>query len=198
MLASITPLGERGRHQKWPLTVAFYLVGSTLGGAALGTVAALAGSLVRRVAHPSGPVALAVIALAALGAVAIDSRRWGPVPSIRRQVNEDWLNQYRSWVYGIGFGLQLGAGLLTVVTSASTYLLVVVAVLSPTPGLAVALGTAYGVARALPIVLTARVRTFPQLGELHRRVSSWQPRAGRLTLATELLIALVAVAWAFR
>jgi hypothetical protein len=31
-------------------------------------------------------------------------------PSWQRQVDERWLTTYRGWVYGAGFGFQLGAG----------------------------------------------------------------------------------------
>ncbi len=197
MLASITPLGERGRNRRWPVTVAFYLVGSAAGGAVLGAVAGSAGVLLGRVARPSPTVVLVVMGASAAAALAVDTRPSRPVPSIRRQVNEDWLRQYRSWVYGMGFGLQLGAGVATVVTSAATYLVVVAAgAATTTAGLAagVLVGTAYGLGRALPILMTARVTTFTQLRALHHRLSSWQPGARRLTLATELLVALVAVA----
>ena len=37
----------------------------------------------------------------------------------RRQVNEDWMARYRGWAYGAGFGLQLGLGVVTIVTTAS-------------------------------------------------------------------------------
>jgi hypothetical protein len=192
MLASITPLGERGRNRRWGTTVAFYLLGSTAGGAALGTVAGLAGSLARRAAHPSASVTLTAVAVAALCALVIDARRSSRVPSIRRQVNEDWLRQYRSWVYGLGFGLQLGAGVATVVTSASIYLVFVVALCAPSMALAVAIGSAFGLVRALPVLLTARVTTFAQLGRLHQWLSSLQPGARRLTLATEFMAAVAA------
>jgi hypothetical protein len=192
MLASITPLGERGRHRRWGVTVAFYLLGSTAGGAALGGTAGLMGLLARRAIHPSAMVALLAVAVAALGALAIDARQTGRVPSIRRQVNEDWLRQYRSWVYGLGFGLQLGVGVATVVTSASIYLVIVVALCAPNVGLAVAIGAAFGVVRALPVLLTARVKTFAQLGRLHQWLASLQPGARRLTLATELVAAVAA------
>ena len=42
-------------------------------------------------------------------------------PGPRRQVNERWLDEYRGWVYGLGFGAQLGLGVTTVITSAATY-----------------------------------------------------------------------------
>ena len=192
MLASITPLGERGRNQRWPVTVGFYLLGSLVGGAALGTAAGLAGSALRRVAHLSDTATLLVVALAALGALLLDLSRSGRIPSLRRQVNEDWLVAYRNWVYAMGFGLQLGAGVATVVTTASTYLVVVAALAPQSLGPAVAIGCTYGLARALPILFTARVATFPQLAQLHQRMSSWLGSARRLTLATELAVAVVA------
>ena len=43
MLASITPLGERGRNATWAITVTAFTVGATLAGAAVG---ALLGGLV--------------------------------------------------------------------------------------------------------------------------------------------------------
>ena len=33
-------------------------------------------------------------------------------------VHEQWLTRYRGWVYGVGFGAQLGFGLVTIITSA--------------------------------------------------------------------------------
>jgi hypothetical protein len=192
MLASITPLGERGRNQQWPVTVAFYLLGSVAGGALLGALAGLLGWGLRSAVHRSTAASLVAVGAAAAAALAIDLRRRGSVPSVRRQVNEDWLRRYRSWVYGVGFGFQLGAGVITVVTSASTYLVVVVALFAPSVWLAVAITTAYGLARALPVLLTARVTTFPKLGALHQRLSAWLPGARRLTLATEFLVAVTA------
>ena len=44
MLASITPLGERGRGRHWGATVAAYLAGSVVGGGALGGLLGLAGA----------------------------------------------------------------------------------------------------------------------------------------------------------
>ena len=172
--------------------MAFYLLGTTLGGAALGGAAGLGGVVLRRASHLSGSVALVAVAAGAVAALMLDARGARPVPSVRRQVNEDWLRRYRSWVYGMGFGLQLGAALPTIVTSAASYLMVVVAVLSPTFASAVVIGTVYGLARGLPILATARVTSFTQLGRLHERLSSLRPAARRMTLGTELLVALVA------
>ena len=50
---------------------------------------------------------------AAILAAASDSRLGGfHLPFHSRQVNERWLDQFRPWVYGAGFGWQIGAGLV--------------------------------------------------------------------------------------
>ena len=49
----------------------------------------------------------------------------GRMPGPRRQVNERWLDEYRGWVYGLGFGAQLGLGVSTVVSSAATYVAII-------------------------------------------------------------------------
>src|SRR4051812_49630441 len=68
MLGSITPLGERGRGSRWGITISAYLVGSALGGAALGTVLGWIGSPL----GVSSDARLAVLALALAAAIAFD------------------------------------------------------------------------------------------------------------------------------
>src|ERR1700737_74390 len=104
MLASIHPLGERAKHNRWAVTVAFYLLGSVTAGALLGAALGTIG------VHGTPAIVAALCVVAAL----VDASRWR-VPSWRRQVNEDWLRRYRGWVYGIGFGFQLGLGVVTIV-----------------------------------------------------------------------------------
>ncbi len=52
------------------------------------------------------------------------------IPIHRRQVNERWLDQFRPWVYGAGFGWQIGSGLATYVVTPAVYLMIVLAALS--------------------------------------------------------------------
>src|SRR5689334_9059412 len=120
MLTSISPLGERARGHRWGITVTAYVVASVLGGLTTGAILGLAGSWL----EVSELVAAAVCAVAA---VADLLRR---VPSLHRQVDEDWLTRYRGWVYGVGFGYQLGLGFVTVVTSAATYAMLALCLLS--------------------------------------------------------------------
>src|SRR6266542_2787419 len=120
MLGSITPLGERGRGQRWGLTVVAFFVGSTAGAAAVGALLGLAG----RAAMGTGGLRERLIFLtAAIGVgAALDARILGVrLPTVRRQVNEDWLHRYRGWVYGLGFGVQLGVGFSTVVAISAVY-----------------------------------------------------------------------------
>lgn len=70
----------------------------------------------------------------ALGvAVAVDLRP-GSAPGPRRQVDERWLDEFRGWVYGLGYGTQLGLGVSTVVSSAATYAALLAALLCADPG----------------------------------------------------------------
>src|ERR1700730_4317784 len=120
MLASITPLGERGRRSTWGVTVSAFLVGATIAGAGLG---ALAGGVGRATFGRSlgADTGLLVLAVALAVAVAVDLK-FRATPGPRRQVNERWLDEFRGWVYGLGFGAQLGLGVTTIVSSAATCL----------------------------------------------------------------------------
>jgi hypothetical protein len=164
MLSSIHPLGERGRHNRWGLTVAAHLVGSWAGGVAAFTLAALAG-----LALPDDAVWIAALVAAAAAAVEVRGRR---IPGPRRQVNEDWLNRYRGWVYGAGFGFQLGAGLMTIVTTTAVYVALALTALSHDVAAGAVVGSVYGIVRSLPLLAAGRVRTGAQLASLHRRLRS--------------------------
>ena len=70
-----------------------------------------------------------------MAAAAVDAGVLGfRPPFLRRQVNEDWLSNYRSWVYGGGFGWQIGFGVATYVMTAAVPLLIIVGVLGASRG----------------------------------------------------------------
>src|SRR5437763_3403769 len=110
MLASITPLGERGRRSHWGLTAAAFLIAATVAGAAAGALLGAAGSVVLSGVAVSGRVA--VFAAGAILALVVDVSPLR-VPGPRRQVDERWRDEYRGWVYGVGYGAQLGEGVTT-------------------------------------------------------------------------------------
>jgi hypothetical protein len=193
MLSSISPLGERARNSRWWLTTTAYVVGSVTGGLALGALAALVGSLVPESWRSSPWVLGAVALLLALGVV-VDARSGGHgVPSWRRQVDVRWLDAYRGWVMGLGFGTQLGFGLVTIVTSTTTYAVVLFAALSGNVAVGLAIGGAFGLVRALPVPFSAGVRDREALHMLFARLDSWA-RPADLAARVALAGAAAAVA----
>jgi hypothetical protein len=194
MLGSITPLGERGRGRRWHVTAALYIVSSFVGGAAVGAVLGLAGV---PVAPVPAAARLAVLgAIVALG-IAVDRHAFGfALPSPRRQVDEEWLTRYRGWVVGVGFGVQLGVGIVTVVTSSTTYACLVAAFVSARPLAGAAIGGTFGLVRGTALLLVAGVRSPERLGLVDRAVRRFDAPAARATLAAQAVLAIAAAAFA--
>jgi membrane associated rhomboid family serine protease len=193
MLASISPVGEAARGQRWPVTVTAYLVASTLGG---GIVGALAGGLGQAAfavtGRPSAAASVAALAVLAALVLAVDRGRvsWR-VPSWQRQVDERWLTTYRGWVYGAGFGFQLGAGVLTRIATAAVYLLLAAAAATGSLTTGALLGAFFGTVRALPILLARRHRDPASLNAFHQRMDAAAPTADRVTSAVVALATAV-------
>lgn len=201
MLASISPVGEASRGQRWTITAIAYLVASTVGGAAIGVLAGGLGWLAVRGLSAAGwatpgPVLLGGLALAGLVALAADTGRL-PVrlPSWQRQVDERWLTAYRGWVYGAGFGFQLGAAVFTRIPTAATHLLLLFAVASASLPTGLLLGATFGLVRALPLLTTAPLHEPAGLQRYHRYLDARAPLAQRLTSVTiGAAVAVLAVA----
>ena len=129
MLSTITPMAERSRGRRWGLTAAWFILGATLGGATLGALAVACASVVGLLDLPARAV-LGTAAVLALVTAGMDLGIGTRMPHHRRQVDELWLDQFRSWVYGIGFGFQIGTGLMTYIMTAAVYLTVMMAALT--------------------------------------------------------------------
>jgi hypothetical protein len=189
MLASITPLGERSRGSSWNVTATAFVIGAAAAGGLAGAALGALGSLLPGGEHARA-VALAAVLAAALLFDATPLRR--RLPSTRRQVNEDWLGRYRGWVYGIGFGAQLGVGVVTIVSTAMVYAAVACALLCPSVAACALVGVCFGTVRGVSLLPARRARDPGSLVALHRRVQELE-RSVR-TVATWLeLLALVAV-----
>jgi MFS family permease len=185
MLSSLTPLAERGRGHRYRTTVAWFIVGGFIGGCALGATAGLLAIGVR-VLGPSNGAVLAVAALMAAIAFASDLELFGfRLPIHHRQVNERWLDQFRAWVYGVGFGFQIGMGLATYIMTAALYLLLVLSALSQSVVVAVALGATFGLVRGLAVLLGRAITNTESLRSFHRRFSAIGPEIRLLTIAVE-------------
>ncbi|HVE64861.1 MAG TPA: hypothetical protein VNB94_13810 [Mycobacteriales bacterium] len=182
MLTSITPLGERGRQRRWAATVTAYTVGSVAAGSLLGGLLGL-------LPDPPSRAAVGLLAAACLIAAVLDWRP-GWLPTVRRQVNEDWLNAYRGWVCGAGYGLQLGLGVVTIVTTASVYVVLLAAALAGSWWESVLIGATFGSCRALPALLLRSVTTTTRLVALSRRLGRWATPAARTTSSSLALLGI--------
>lgn len=190
MLSSITPLAEQGRGHRYRTTAAWFVVGAVLGGASLGLVmAALAAAV--HVIGASNTVLAAVAAVACLVTIESDTGLGGfRLPVHHRQVNERWLDQFRPWVYGAGFGWQIGAGLATYIKTCAVYLMIVLAVLTGSPGAALLVGVTFGLVRGMAVILGRHITSSAKLAEFHRRFAQFEPLA---RTATTLCVAAVAL-----
>jgi sulfite exporter TauE/SafE len=165
MLASIHPLGERARKRRWGVTVSAYVLGSSVAAALLGGAL---GGVGRVLSLSPAATAVAAAVLCAVG-LAFDLHAGGlELPTIHRQVDKDWLDRYRGWVVGVGFGVQLGLGVVTIVNTAAVYVAFGLALLTGSVAGGVVVGATFGLARALVILGVARVRRPDQSS-----VSAW-------------------------
>lgn len=190
MLTSISPVGEHGRGQRWWLTVTAYVLGSVGGGAATGGMAGAIGAVA--LGWLGDAAALTVLAVAAVTAAALEpvSER---LPMVRRQVDEDWLTRYRGWVYGAGFGFQLGAAFTTHVSSSLVHLTFAAALLTRSVAAGAAVGVVFGLVRALPVTALRGVDTSGALAATHRRLHRSRATVARVTRACAGMAAIVLV-----
>ncbi len=194
MLSSITPLGERGRAQRWWLTATAYIVGSALGGLVVGALLGGLGAALLAIGIAESLLAglAVVLGVAALVFDAAGSRL--RLPRYGRQVNEDWMSTYRGWVYGGGYGLQLGAGLTTIVTAGLVYLVFALCLLSGSVLDGAVLGVVFGLSRGLALLSARHVHDGDDLVAFHRRLQRLAPIARVATVLAEVLVIVVGVA----
>lgn len=182
MLTSITPLGERSRGMSWLITVVWFTIASVLGGAAIGGAFGVAGAELPRSAM--GPLLL-VTSFGAIAGSLADARRFGlHVPTLKRQVNDQWLYRYRGWAYGTGFGFQLGVGVVTVVNTSLVYVMLLLCALTASVTDGALVGGVSGVVRALILLQVADVRTFADLVVVDRRQERWEAAGRHVAVAT--------------
>ncbi len=194
MLSQITPVAEAGRGHKFTRTAGWFILGATLGGLTLGSAMACGAAAVSALGI-SRDAAIAAIAGCAFAAAAIDAHLFGfGPPFVRRQVNDAWLSKYRAWVYGGGFGWQIGAGVVTYVMTAAVPLLVVIGALSATPIAAVSIATVFGLTRGIAVLLGARLHTSEELFAFHRRFDASTDRVRAAVIVVQMAVG-IACAW---
>ena len=115
-------------------------------------------------------------------------------------MNERWLDQFRPWVYGAGFGWQIGTGLATYIVTAAVYLMVVLAALVGNGWAAVGLGALFGLVRGLSVYLGRHITSADALRNFHQWFSELGPKVRRATIAVEgavvVLFAWILAPWA--
>jgi hypothetical protein len=192
MLGSITPLGERGRGSRWWLTVAAYVAGSLLAGAAVG---AALGGLGAWVGGGTGLGARLVLlgAIVAVGLVLDLGAVGRPLPTVHRQVDEAWRTRYRGWVWGLGYGVELGVGVVTIVTTSTVYATWAAASLSGSASAGAAIGAAFGLSRALPVFSVVRVRRPDQVLGIDATLARLAAPARRVTYVMGAVLASAAI-----
>jgi hypothetical protein len=127
-----------------------FVPGAVLGGVLTFGSLAVAGSVIG-----GGPVALAAGALVVLGAAALELRGTPIVPQVRRQVPEHWRRVMPLPLAAAGYGVLLGLGFTTFVLTFAVPALAGASLAVGDPVTGVAIGLAFGVGRALPVVVLA-------------------------------------------
>lgn len=161
MLGNIGPVGygyERVHHV-WPGAVAMHVLGSVVGGAAVGTTLGLAGALLgilgflgpHEIAAAWLTVPCVVYSLNELQVIRLPVRWW--YPCIPRQVPAKWRVTMSPRRRSFWYGVQLGAGVVTHITSGIMYVLLLGIVFMRSPWIGTTVLGMYGLARAIPVVM---------------------------------------------
>ena len=174
MLASINPLGERGRNQHYAVTVVAYIVGATVAGALLGALLGLVGARVRcRTTRARRDRACRAHRVAA-------RQRAARVAGARGRGARSRRTGSRSTGDGCtapASALQLGLGFTTIVAASATWVAFACALFSGSVGggLTHRHDVRPGALRCR-YSMTARTREPHALHALMRRVDQWEPR----------------------
>jgi hypothetical protein len=194
MLASITPLAETGRGNRFRTTATWFVIGSTVGGLTLGAGMAILAVGVHGLALSSTTIGIAALTVSGLAMASDTGVKGIRIPVHYRQVNERWLDQFRPWVYAAGFGWQIGTGLATYITTSAVYLMIVLAALAGHPVWALALGTGFGLVRGLSVLLGRNITNPDALRAFHFKFYAAGPKVGRITVVSQMAAA-VTIGW---
>jgi hypothetical protein len=176
------------------MTVLWYVAGSVAGGAGIGLAMGAVGSAAQGPVGVSARIAVGVLALVIAFGVVLDLGVLGArLPTVRRQVNEEWLHRYRGWVYGLGFGVQLGVGFSTVVEISAVYGAFAAALLSGSARTGLLIGGTFGLTRAGTILSVATVRRTDNLVTVDALLRRWDGAARGLAVALETILLAAAV-----
>ncbi len=188
----IETLGLRGHSGRMPTTIAAcatFAPGALAGGSlTFGLLGAL-GGLVHGV---GGQLSYVIAAAIAAAAAVAEVRRVRIVPQVRRQLPETWRWRMPLPVAAGLYGVLLGLGFTTFVLSFGAWALAGISFAVGDPAIGIAIGLAFGIGRALPIVVLAPLADRP-IGI--RAVAAMAERPalyGRARLSDGLALVIVA------
>jgi hypothetical protein len=158
MIETIGPTGHTGGRRTTLAACATFLPGALAGAiATFGLLGAMGG-----LAHgASDRIAYLAAAAIALGAAALEARGKAIMPQVRRQLPEHWRRVLPMPLAAGLYGVLLGLGFTTFVLSFGVWALMAVAFAVGDPEAGVLAGLAFGVGRALPIVMLAPLAGSP-------------------------------------
>ena len=113
-------------------------------------------------------------------------------PFFKRQVNEYWLGRYRAWVYGSGFGWQIGAGVTTYIMTAAVFLTVALGALTAGPVAALRARRRASASCAASRCCSPPGSHTAELFALHRRFDALGEPVRRAVIGVQLAVAVVA------
>ncbi len=149
---TIGPTGHTGGRRIIAAACATFLPGAVIGGVLTFGSLALLGELL----HGAGGRAAYVVAAAiALLAAVLEVRGTRIVPQIRRQLPEHWRRVMPMPLAAALYGVLLGLGFTTFVLSFGVWALAGVSLAVGDPSIGLLLGLAFGIGRAIPIVVLA-------------------------------------------
>jgi hypothetical protein len=184
MVETITPVVHGGRRSRWAVSVLVHALGAVASAATLGAIMGTAGMVLGAPWGPAGPAT--VYAAGELLGLRV------PVPEARRQVPEWWRWTLPPLAAACLYGLGLGIGFLTHVRHGTLVAVAVAATASGDPLASAAVLGVFGLARAVPLLITAAASTEEDVAAGARRLegvgASAAPR-----LANGLILVALAV-----
>lgn len=163
-------------HKRGPSIAAAHLVGAVVGASLLGAFLGSVGLALQGVGlRVNGLVVVAICSLVyathELGAVRL------PTPELHRQVPAHWRSSFSPPVAAGLYGLALGAGVVTHITTATFYVVCVAAVALGDPIVGAIVLGAFGFGRGLPVLLLSfGSRDIADAFRRSDRVARWDAR----------------------
>jgi len=151
MVETLAPGGYARTRAAAAAAGATFALGALAGGAVTFGGLALLGALL----GAGGAVALGAAAVVAVAAAAAEARGLRIAPQIRRQVPEAWRRERPVALATAGYGVLLGLGFTTFVLTFAVWALAGASIALGDPALGLAIGLAFGLGRALPVLALA-------------------------------------------